>query len=180
MRVAVIGTGYVGLVTGACMAHLQHQVMCLDTDQAKIEELQAGRVPIYEPGIDRLVSEQLAAGRLRFTTGPEDAIAAAEAVFICVGTPAQSTGQADTSAVEAAARGIGAHLGRRYCVVINKSTVPIGSGDWVGMLVRQGAARRAAFSPQRATASSGAGTRAGGGTPVATAAPPTLRSEEVV
>lgn len=138
MRITVVGTGYVGLVTGACLAHLGHSVTAMDTDEAKVRLLHAGRVPIYEPGLDELVAGEVAAGRLRFADQYGNAIPGAEAIFICVGTPSLPNGQADTSAVEASARTIGEHLGTDYCVIINKSTVPIGSGDWVGMLVRQG------------------------------------------
>jgi UDPglucose 6-dehydrogenase len=137
MDVSVIGTGYVGLVTGACLASLGHRVSCIDTDAKKIEKLRSGLLPIYEPDLDALVSAGVLAQRLEFTTDYSP-VSAAQVVFICVGTPSRPSGQADTSAVEAAARGIGQHLGRNYCVVVNKSTVPIGSGDWVGMLVRQG------------------------------------------
>lgn len=142
MHVTVVGTGYVGLVTGACLASLGHQLTCLDADPAKVALLQAGKVPIYEPGLDALVSEQIAAGRLQFTDSYADAVPAAETIFICVGTPSLATGQADMSYVEGAALSLGEHLGPDYTVIINKSTVPIGSGDWVGMLVRQGTARR--------------------------------------
>src|SRR6266566_3837682 len=116
MRVTVIGTGYVGLVTGACLAHLGHQVTCLDVDEAKVRSLQAGKVPIYEPDLDRLVAEQVGAGRLRFVTEYAEAVPGADVVFICVGTPALGDGQADTSAVEATARSLGSFLGERYCV----------------------------------------------------------------
>ncbi len=142
MRVAVVGTGYVGLVTGACLAHLGHEVTCLDTDPAKIRSIQSGNLPIYEPGLDEMVAELQGNGRLRFVDTYSEAIPTAQTVFICVGTPALPSGQADTSYVESAAREIGRHLGPDYCVLINKSTVPIGSGDWVGMLVRQGLAQR--------------------------------------
>jgi len=141
MEITVAGTGYVGLVTGACLADLGHRVVCLDVDGEKIAQLRLGRVPIYEPGLPELVSEQVASGRLCFSDSYADSIPGAEAVFICVGTPALPTGEADTCYVEAAARSLGEHL-RGYCTIINKSTVPIGSGDWVGMLVRQGIARR--------------------------------------
>src|SRR5438128_1741932 len=114
MRIAVIGTGYVGLVTGACLSHLDHQVTGIDLDQVKIDMLQAGRIPIYEPGLDTLVAEQVAAGRLQFVDEYPEAIPGAEAVFICVGTPALPDGQADTSDVEAAARSLGEHLGPDY------------------------------------------------------------------
>lgn len=144
MRITVVGTGYVGLVTGACLAHLGHQVTCMDVDQEKVRLLQSGRVPIYEPGLEALSAEEIESGRLRFVDSYAEAVPGAEAVFICVGTPSLPSGQADTSYVEAAAHSLGQHLGPDYCVIINKSTVPIGSGDWVGMLVRQGVARRAA------------------------------------
>jgi UDPglucose 6-dehydrogenase len=134
----------VGLVTGACLASLGHQLTCLDVDPAKVAQLQAGKVPIYEPGLDALVAEQIAAGRLTFTSDYAETVPTAETVFICVGTPSMASGQADMSYVESAALSIGEHLGAAYTVIINKSTVPIGSGDWVGMLVRQGAARRPA------------------------------------
>lgn len=139
MRVAVVGTGYVGLVTGACLASNGHELVCLDTDPAKVAALREGRVPIYEPGLEDLVAEQRTSGRLTFTRDYAEAIPRAEVIFICVGTPSQPSGQADMSAVQAAARAIGAHLGSAYTVVVNKSTVPIGSGDWVGLQVRQGA-----------------------------------------
>src|SRR5438067_1080399 len=142
MRISVVGTGYVGLVTGACLAHLGHAVTCMDIDGEKIRRLRSGEVPIYEPELESLVGEQASAGRLCFVETYAEAIPGAEAVFICVGTPSLPDGQADTSAVEAAARSLGEHLGPDYCVIINKCTVPIGSGDWVGMLVRQGIRRR--------------------------------------
>lgn len=142
MRVVVIGTGYVGLVTGACLAHLGHEVLGVDVDQAKIRQLRDGCLPIYEPGLDTLVASETASGRLRFVDSYQQAVPGAEVVFICVGTPPLPTGQADTRAVEAAARSVGEHLGPNYCVVVNKSTVPIGSGGWVGMLIRQGIAGR--------------------------------------
>src|SRR5579883_3359299 len=126
MRIAVIGTGYVGLVTGACLAHLGHQVTCMDVDANKVRLLQSGRVPIYEPGLSELVEEQTEAGRLGFSSRYEETVPDAEAIFICVGTPSLPGGQADTSYVEAAARSLGEHLSSRYCVIINKSTVPIG------------------------------------------------------
>lgn len=138
MRVTIIGTGYVGLVTGACLAKVGHAVTCMDVDASKIDRLRRGEVPIYEPGLDSLVAEQTTAGRLQFVAEYEDAVPQAEAIFICVGTPSLDGGQADMQYVEAAARSLGEHLGSDYTVVINKSTVPIGSGDWVGMLIRQG------------------------------------------
>ncbi|MFN3651838.1 MAG: UDP-glucose dehydrogenase family protein [Armatimonadota bacterium] len=169
MRVAVIGTGYVGLVTGACLAHVGHHVTCLDVNTEKVRQLRNGKIPIFEPGLDELVAEEFRSGRLEFTDDYRVAVPSAQAVFICVGTPSLPSGQADTSAVEAAARSIGAHLGSQYAVVVNKSTVPVGSGDWVGMLVRQGASHRAG-SGHSGEAAEGAST--GGGTAVALASRP--------
>jgi UDPglucose 6-dehydrogenase len=152
MRITVVGTGYVGLVTGACLAHLGHQVVCMDVDAEKVRSLRAGKVPIYEPGLDELVATETKTGRLRFSSEYQEAVPGASAIFICVGTPSLADGQADMSYVESAARSLGEHLLDDYCVIINKSTVPIGSGDWVGMLVRQGVARRvAAGSSQQST-----------------------------
>jgi UDPglucose 6-dehydrogenase len=137
MRVAVVGTGYVGLVTGACLASIGHTVTCLDTDRDKIELLQAGGIPIFEPGLPALVADQMVVERLSFSSEPE-AIEGAEVVFICVGTPPLGDGRADTAAVEAVARTIGKYLGQPYTVVVIKSTVPVGSGDLVGTLIKQG------------------------------------------
>jgi UDPglucose 6-dehydrogenase len=149
MRITVVGTGYVGLVTGACLAHLGHQVACMDVDSEKVRALRAGKVPIYEPGLDELVAAESQDGRLRFSDRYEECIPDADAIFICVGTPSLPDGQADMSYVEAAARSIGANLNGGYRVIINKSTVPIGSGDWVGMLVRQGVAQHAGAAVER-------------------------------
>ncbi|MEB3328350.1 MAG: UDP-glucose/GDP-mannose dehydrogenase family protein [Candidatus Sericytochromatia bacterium] len=151
MRICVVGTGYVGLVTGACLAHVGHQVVCVDRDAAKVEGLERGVLPIFEPGLPDLVRAQRAAGRLAYTTDLAAAVSRAEVVFITVGTPPAANGEADLSSVEAVARGIGAAL-NGYKVIVNKSTVPIGCGDWVAMLVREGiAARRAAWLPAGAT-----------------------------
>jgi UDPglucose 6-dehydrogenase len=119
------------------MAELGHEVACVDVDQAKVRRLQQGGLSIYEPGLDRLVAAQMAAGRLQFVGQYEEAIPDSDAIFICVGTPSLPTGQADTSAVEAAARCIGESLRSDYCVIINKSTVPVGTGDRVERLLRQ-------------------------------------------
>lgn len=145
MRLTVVGTGYVGMVTGASMAHLGHEVSCLDVDCAKIRQLQQGRIPIYEPGLDELITGQMRAGRLRFVSDYAEAVPLAEAIFICVGTPSLPTGQTDTSALAAAARGIGENLGSDYCVIINKSTV----------LSRQRRVCRDAGPVERRTASGG-------------------------
>lgn len=143
MYVAVVGTGYVGLVTGACLAHLGHLVICVDNNPSKIEGLQRGRLPIYEPGLEELVREGSASGRLRFTTDLQTGIQNSQVVFIAVGTPALTSGDPDLRYVEAVAREIGQQLDEHYRVIVNKSTVPIGSGDWVRMLILDGAAEAA-------------------------------------
>jgi len=137
MRIAMIGSGYVGLVSGACFADFGHQVACVDTDAAKIARLNDGRMPIYEPGLDELVARNVQAGRLTFTTDLARGMAGAEAVFIAVGTPSRrGDGHADLSYVHAAARDIAAHLGSSFTVVVTKSTVPVGTGDEVERIIR--------------------------------------------
>ncbi|MEQ8557997.1 MAG: UDP-glucose/GDP-mannose dehydrogenase family protein [Henriciella sp.] len=137
MRVAMIGTGYVGLVSGACFADFGHVVTCVDKDASKIERLKKGEIPIYEPGLDDLVAQNVNAGRLTFTTEAEDAIAEADAVFIAVGTPSRrGDGHADLSYVYAAAEEI-AELMNGFTVVVTKSTVPVGTGDEVEAIIRK-------------------------------------------
>src|SRR3954471_13615617 len=131
MRIAMIGTGYVGLVSGACIADFGHHVTCVDKDHSKIAALNAGEIPIYEPGLKDLVRANVAQGRLSFTTTLTDAIAGAAAVFVAVGTPSRrGDGHADLSYVYDAAREIAAAL-TQSTVVITKSTVPVGTGDEV-------------------------------------------------
>jgi UDPglucose 6-dehydrogenase len=125
-QLSVIGAGYVGLTTAACFAHLGHDVCCADIDPAKIELLQSGRIPIHEDGLEHIVAEQLAAGRLRFVLGAENAVAGAEFVYLCVPTPQSADGSADLRYIQEAAHQI-APLVRRDTVVVNKSTVPVGS-----------------------------------------------------
>jgi len=135
MRIAMIGTGYVGLVSGACFADFGHHVTCVDKDTDKIAALRRGEIPIFEPGLDALVAANVKAGRLDFTTDLTGPVAQAEAVFIAVGTPSRrGDGHADLSYVYAAAREIAAAL-RDYTVVITKSTVPVGTGDEVERLI---------------------------------------------
>ncbi|MFC6198543.1 UDP-glucose dehydrogenase family protein [Ponticaulis profundi] len=135
MRVTMIGTGYVGLVSGACFADFGHVVTCVDKDASKIEKLKAGQIPIYEPGLDTLVEQNVQAERLFFTTDPEEAIKSADAVFIAVGTPSRrGDGHADLSYVYGAAEEI-ADLMDGYTVVVNKSTVPVGTGDEVEAII---------------------------------------------
>ena len=137
MRIAMIGTGYVGLVSGACFADFGHRVTCVDTDAGKIAALKRGDMPIFEPGLDALVATNVAAGRLDFVTDIGPAVAEADAVFIAVGTPSRrGDGHADLSYVHAAAREIAAAL-RGFTVVVTKSTVPVGTGDEVERIIRE-------------------------------------------
>jgi UDPglucose 6-dehydrogenase len=136
MHVAMIGAGYVGLVSGACFADFGHVVTCIDKDPTKIEKLNAGKMPIFEPGLDQLVATNTREGRLFFTTEAKDAIAQADAVFIAVGTPSRrGDGHADLSYVFAAAEEI-AGLIEGYTVIVTKSTVPVGTGDKVEEIIR--------------------------------------------
>mgnify|MGYP000935189579 CR=1 FL=1 len=130
MHVAIFGTGYVGLVTGTCFAEMGNHVICVDVDPGKIERLRRGELPIFEPGLHELLEDNVRAKRLTFTTDPAEALARAEAAFICVGTPMSDDGQADLRYVESAARAIGRHAGRDV-VVVTKSTVPVGTADKV-------------------------------------------------
>ena len=135
MRIAMIGTGYVGLVSGACFADFGHRVTCVDKDAAKIAALCRGEIPIFEPGLEALVATNVAASRLDFTTDLAGPVAEADAVFIAVGTPSRrGDGHADLSYVYAAAREIAAAL-RGFTVVVTKSTVPVGTGDEVERLI---------------------------------------------
>ena len=135
MRIAMIGTGYVGLVSGACFADFGHDVTCVDKDASKVEALLAGRIPIFEPGLDELVANNVAAGRLRFTLDLAEAVPGADAVFIAVGTPSRrGDGHADLSYVYAAAKEMSPHL-RPGAVVVTKSTVPVGTGDEVERII---------------------------------------------
>ena len=137
MRIAVIGTGYVGLVSGACFSEFGVDVVCVDKDVAKIEGLKAGRMPIYEPGLDTLVENNVRAGRLSFSTDIAAAVTGAEAVFIAVGTPSRrGDGHADLSYVYAAAREIG-EAASGYTVVVTKSTVPVGTGREVARILAE-------------------------------------------
>jgi UDPglucose 6-dehydrogenase len=130
MNIAVVGTGYVGLVTGAVFADLGNDVVCVDKDAAKIDGLRAAQMPIYEPGLEELVGRNVADGRLTFTTDLADAVRRSDLVFIAVGTPPKASGESDLSAVEEVAVGIARALDR-YKVIVNKSTVPVGTGDLV-------------------------------------------------
>lgn len=137
MKVAMIGAGYVGLVSGACFAEFGASVVCIDKVESRIAALEAGQIPIYEPGLDALVRDNVAAGRLRFARELAPEVSAADLVFIAVGTPmAAEDGRADLSYVEAAAREIAGALSG-YTVIVTKSTVPMGTGRWLENLIRQ-------------------------------------------
>jgi len=144
MNICVVGTGYVGLVTGAVFADLGNDVVCVDNDGIKIADLQGGRMPIYEPGLEEMVARNVADSRLTFTTDLAGAVRRSVIVFITVGTPPKSDGQTDLSAVEDVARSIGQAM-ERYTVVVNKSTVPVGTGDFVREVIERHQASPVAF-----------------------------------
>src|ERR1700739_881487 len=130
MRVTIFGSGYVGLVTGACLADAGNHVICVDIDAAKIERLKRGEVPIHEPGLDALIKLNAEAGRLEFTTDAARGVEHGLFQLIAVGTPPDEDGSADLRYVLSVARAIGTHM-NRYCIVITKSTVPVGTADKV-------------------------------------------------
>jgi UDPglucose 6-dehydrogenase len=134
MKVCVIGTGYVGLVTGVCLAEIGRNVICVDKDENKINMLLNGKMPIYEPGLDKLVEKNVKKKNLIFSKDVESAIKSQDILFICVGTPPLPDGSADLQQVEEVAKVIGNNL-NDYKIIVNKSTVPIGSGDWVSMII---------------------------------------------
>ncbi|GHA25448.1 UDP-glucose 6-dehydrogenase [Devosia pacifica] len=134
MRVAIVGSGYVGLVSGACLADFGHDITCIDRDEHRIAELRSGLVPIYEPGLAELIAANVAEGRLRFDTRLDQAVAAADIVVIAVGTPASDNDEADLSSVHAAAKSIGLALDG-FTLVVTKSTVPVGTGDAVASAI---------------------------------------------
>ncbi len=136
MHIAVIGTGYVGLVTGACFAEFGVNVTCVDVDAEKIDQLSQGQIPIYEPGLDQLVSRNAQAGRLNFTTDIQSAVEQALVIFLAVGTPPRDDGAADLSFIEAAARSVARHM-NGYKVIVTKSTVPVGTGEHLRSLIRE-------------------------------------------
>ncbi|HET7062650.1 MAG TPA: UDP-glucose/GDP-mannose dehydrogenase family protein [Rudaea sp.] len=143
MHITIFGTGYVGLVTGACLAEVGNDVVCIDVDAAKIARLEAGEIPIFEPGLEEVVAENRATGRLRFTTDAVAAIAHAQMLFIAVGTPPDEDGSADLSHVLAVARTIGKNI-RDYSIVVNKSTVPVGTAAMVQQAIAAELAERKA------------------------------------
>ncbi|NJO14173.1 MAG: UDP-glucose/GDP-mannose dehydrogenase family protein, partial [Rhizobiales bacterium] len=137
MKIAMVGSGYVGLVSGACFADFGHDVVCIDKDQGKIDRLHAGIMPIYEPGLDDLVGNNVKSGRLSFTTSLAEGIKGAEAIFIAVGTPSRrGDGHADLTFVYEVAREVGENLANA-AVIVTKSTVPVGTGDEVERIIRR-------------------------------------------
>ncbi len=146
MKISIIGTGYVGLVSGACLAEVGNHVLCLDVDPRKIDILRAGGIPIYEPGLETMVQRNVAAGRLAFTTDVAESVAYGQIQFIAVGTPPDEDGSADLQHVVAAARNIGRHM-QVAKVVVDKSTVPVGTADKVREAILEELARRGLSLP---------------------------------
>jgi UDPglucose 6-dehydrogenase len=136
MNLAIVGSGYVGLVTGACFAEVGHRVICVDNDLKKVHSLQDGHIPIYEPGLEELVKKNVAAGRLSFTTSIGDAVDASKVIFIAVPTPPQPDGSVDLSFVEGVAREIAVHI-KEYRIVVDKSTVPVKTGERVAQTINR-------------------------------------------
>ena len=136
MNLTIIGTGYVGLVTGTCFAEVGHQVVCVDNDEAKVKTLKAGGIPIYEPGLEELVKKNTAAGRLSFTTSTAEGVEKSEVVFIAVPTPPQQDGAVDLSFIEKVAREIAAGI-TSYKIVVDKSTVPVQTGEKVAETIKR-------------------------------------------
>ncbi len=146
MKITVIGSGYVGLVSAACLAEMGNDVLCLDTDARKIEMLRQGRMPIFEPGLQELIGRNAHAGRIRFTTDVDESVAHGLVQMIAVGTPSDEDGSADLQYVLAAARAIGQRM-NEYRVIVDKSTVPVGTGARVRQAVQEELARRGAATP---------------------------------
>ncbi len=136
MNLAMIGTGYVGLVSAACFADFGHSVYCVDTDQARVEDLKRGEVPFFEPGLSEMVQRHAAAGRLRFTADTGEAVRSALVVVLAVGTPQADNGEADLSQIESAVREVARRVDG-YCVLVTKSTVPVGTGAWIRGIVQE-------------------------------------------
>ena len=146
MKITVVGTGYVGLVSGTCLAEVGNDVLCLDVDPEKIRILKEGGIPIYEPGLEDMVQRNVAAGRLHFTTDIEEAVRHGTVQFIAVGTPPDEDGSADLQYVLAAARNIG-RLMTDYKVVVDKSTVPVGTGAKVKAAIAEELKKRGIDTP---------------------------------
>ncbi|MDF2938752.1 MAG: UDP-glucose 6-dehydrogenase ywqF [Paenibacillaceae bacterium] len=144
MKIAIVGTGYVGLVTGVCLSEIGHQVTCIDVDANKVNKMRAGVSPIYEPGLDELMQKNITAGRLFFTTSHQEGFQDAKAIYIAVGTPPREDGTANLSYVEEVARSIAAHI-QSYTVVVTKSTVPVGTNYRIKQMIAAGVEERTSF-----------------------------------
>ena len=144
MKLSIIGTGYVGLVTGTCFAEVGHQVICVDNDAAKVKMLQAGGIPIYEPGLEELVKKNVAAGRLKFTNSTAEGVQSSDVIFIAVPTPPQPDGSVDLSYIEKVARDIAAAM-TSYKIVVDKSTVPVKTGEKVTETIKRYCAAKVEF-----------------------------------
>src|SRR6478752_8473084 len=136
MDLCIIGSGYVGLVSGACFAEVGHHLVCVDNDQRKVDQLQAGKIPIYEPGLEDLVHRNVAAKRLRFTNSIEEGVDHSQVIFIAVPTPPQADGSVDLTYIEKVAREI-AEVLKEYRVIVDKSTVPVKTGEKVAETIRR-------------------------------------------
>ena len=148
-KIAVVGTGYVGLVSGACFAYLGHKVIGLDIDEEKVERLRKGEVPIYEPGLDKILAKALEHGNIEFTTDYEYAVKNSDYIFIAVGTPSREDGSADLSYVESAYRSIVEHIGDNdFKIIVNKSTVPVGTGRWAKEFIKSLLEEREVKNPE--------------------------------
>ncbi len=145
MKLCIIGTGYVGLVTGACFAEVGHHVICVDNDAAKVTLLRGGGIPIYEPGLEELVRKNTTAGRLHFTDSTKEGVEKSDVVFICVPTPPQSDGSVDLSFIEKVAREIAASIDGGYKIVVDKSTVPVKTGEKVAETIKRYCKAKAEF-----------------------------------
>src|SRR6185437_17085950 len=136
MKLTIIGTGYVGLVTGTCFAEVGHRVICVDNDDAKVKMLQSGGIPIYEPGLEAMVRKNVAAGRLSFTNSTAEGVANSDIIFIAVPTPPQPDGSVDMSFIERVARDIASGM-TEYKIIVDKSTVPVQTGDKVAETIKR-------------------------------------------
>ncbi|OPX18502.1 UDP-glucose 6-dehydrogenase [candidate division WOR-3 bacterium 4484_100] len=144
MKVCMIGTGYVGLVSGTCLAEIGHQVVCVDNDAKKIDILKGGGIPIYEPGLEELVKKNVSAGRLKFTTSIKEGVEQSLFLFIAVGTPPKENGEPDLSSVEKVAAEIGQTM-NDYKIIVEKSTVPVQTGKWIKTVVQRFSRRQSDF-----------------------------------
>jgi UDPglucose 6-dehydrogenase len=141
MKITIIGTGYVGLVTGACFAEVGHKVICVDNDAQKVRVLQSGGIPNYEPGLEEIVQKNVSEGRLRFTESTQDGVDNSDVIFIAVPTPPQPDGSVDLSFIEKVAREIATYM-KSYKIVVDKSTVPVKTGEKVAETLRRDTIRQ--------------------------------------